>query len=100
MPVPHHGWSARIVQVVAARNRTNDENKVLEAKIEDLKHEAAREKANSHAAWVQNQQELLEVPRGLGVLQCATSHGCKVVRKFNYLVYICISLSLSIYIYI
>lgn len=59
--------NAKLAEVGAAANRTQEENKVLDQQVQDLKDEAAREKANSHAAWVQNQDELTQAKEDLKV---------------------------------
>jgi len=57
--------NAKLSEVGAAANHSQEENTVLNQKIEDLKSVEFREKANSHAAWVQNQGELMQSRRDL-----------------------------------
>jgi len=57
--------NVKLTDVGAAANHSQAENTVLNQKVEDLKSEEAREKANSHAAWVQNQGELMQSRRDL-----------------------------------
>jgi len=59
--------NAKLAEVGTAANRTQEENKVLDQQVQDLKDEAAREKANSHAAWLQNSDELIQAKEDLKV---------------------------------
>lgn len=55
--------NTKLTEIGAASNHSQDENRVLHQKLQDLKSEEAREKANSHSAWVENQDELMQARR-------------------------------------
>jgi chromosome segregation ATPase len=50
----------KLAEVTAASNRSQADDAALKQEVSDLKNENAREKANSHAAWVENQDELMQ----------------------------------------
>jgi hypothetical protein len=58
-------FQQKIVDMGAAANHSNDETEVLQQQVDELKAEAEREKANSHAAFVTNQNELMEARQDL-----------------------------------
>jgi hypothetical protein len=57
--------NAKLNEVTSAANSSQAENKRLRQRVEDLKTEETREKANSHAAWVENESQLMQARRDL-----------------------------------
>jgi hypothetical protein len=57
----------KLTETSGILNRSRDDNSMLKEKVEDLKAEGSREKANSHAAGGKNQAELMEARNDLKV---------------------------------
>lgn len=55
----------QLTEIETTNNNSQAQNSELRQRVEDLKAEEAREKANSHAAWVKNQGELMQSRRDL-----------------------------------
>merc|ERR1711924_532587 len=57
--------NAKLAEVSAIANSSRDENNLLKQQVEDARSEESQEKANSHAAWVENQGQLMQARRDL-----------------------------------